>query len=323
MDIYDRMDPELATALRAQPFSVRSPDLQAVRAGLAQLAERWRINAQTPVAIEDRTVAGAADHPALKVRLYRPAEVDAPLGTLLWIHGGGYTLGTADMSDRMQADMALAGKCLIVSVDYRLAPEHPYPAAIEDCYAALKWLVSNAGALGVDPDRIAIGGQSAGGGLAAALALLARDRAEVKVNFQLLMCPMLDDRNSTLSSHAITMEGVFNREANLAGWGAYLGRAPGGDDVSPYAAPSRATDLNGLPPAYLFVGDLDLFLDEDIDYAHRLLQAGVPTELHVYAGAFHGFEVWVPDAQISLRCMQGVHAALERHLASPPRAPGS
>lgn len=134
--------------------------------------------------------------------------------------------------------------------------------------------------------------------------------------FQLLMCPMIDDRNITPSSHAITMDGVWNRAINLAGWTAYLGHEPGKADVSPYAAVARATDLKGLPPAYIPVGDLDLFLDEDIDYAQRLLQAGVPTELHVYAGAFHGFEGLVPTAQISQRCMQGVHAALRRHLAA-------
>lgn len=318
MDIYDRMDPELAAAHRAQPISMRAQDLATVRANIASMAERWRIGDEVPVAIADRIIPGAADHPDLKVRIYRPTRIEGPLAALLWIHGGGYTIGSAEMSDRSQADMALAGECLVVSVDYRLAPEHPFPAALEDCYAALKWLAAGAGELGVDGARIAIGGMSAGGGLAAALALLARDRAGLRVIFQLLMCPMLDDRNATPSSHFITMEGFFNRRANLAAWAAYLECEPGSADVAPYAAAARAENLQGLPPAYMTVGDLDLFLDEDINYAQRLLQAGVPAELHVYAGAFHGFEAWVPDADISRRCIQGVHAALRRHLASKP-----
>jgi acetyl esterase/lipase len=314
MDIYDRMDPELAAAHRARPLSLHDMDLATVRATISQMAAQNRVEPHVPVTIEDRTIDGVADHPALGVRIYRPTQASGPLPALLWIHGGGYMLGTAGMSDRTQADMALAAECLVVSVEYRLAPEHPFPVPLEDCYAALKWLAANAGELGVDSARIAIGGQSAGGGLAAALALLARDRAEVSVIFQLLMCPMIDDRNTTPSSHFITMEGFWNRRTNLSGWAAYLGREPGGADVPAYAAAARATDLKGLPPAYLAVGDLDLFLDEDITYAQRLLQAGVPTELHVYTGAFHGFEGLVPTAARSLRCMQGVHAALRRHL---------
>lgn len=314
MDIYDRMDPELAAAHRLQPLLRSSQDLTTLRAGLGQMAERRRIGPDVPVEIADRIVTGTADHPELRVRFYRPAQVRGLLPALLWIHGGGYTLGSADMSDSSQADMALAGECLVVSVDYRLAPEHPFPAPLEDCYAALKWLAANAAELGVDASRIAIGGMSAGGGLAAALALLARDRGEVPVLFQLLMCPMLDDRNITPSSHRITMEGFFNRDANLAGWAAYLNGEPGGAEVPAYAAPARAQELKGLPPAYITVGDLDLFLDEDIGYAQRLLQAGVPTELHVYAGAFHGFEMWAPSAAISQRCLQGIHQALRRHL---------
>ena len=315
MDIYDRMDKELAEVHRTMPIGaidLGAPDkLRAMMKGFADAA---RIREGTPVSVENRIIPGASDHPELTVRIYRPTEVAGPLAGLLWVHGGGYVVGTSDMSDYAQAEMALAGQCLVVSVEYRLAPEHPFPAPLDDCYAALKWLHANASELGVDPARLAVGGASAGGGLAAGLVLLARDRGEVPLIFQLLIYPMLDDRNTTHSSHFMTFDGFWNRSANLQGWRAYLGREPGGDDVSPYAAAVRATDLKGLPPAFIPVGDLDLFLDEDISYAQRLLQAGVPTELHVYPGAFHGSEGMVPKAALSQRMVRDINDALRRHL---------
>jgi acetyl esterase/lipase len=203
---------------------------------------------------------------------------------------------------------------VVASVEYRLAPEHPFPAPVEDCYAALKWLVAQSTKLGVNTARIAIGGASAGGGLAAGLAVLARDRAEVEVAFQLLIYPMIDDRTITPASATVPDTFVWTRENNLMGWRAYLGREPGGTDVSPYAAAARTTDLRGLPPAYIPVGDLDLFLDENMTYAQRLLAAGVPTELHVYPGAFHGFNGFVPNAEISRRFNTDRDSALKRML---------
>ncbi|MET0377749.1 MAG: alpha/beta hydrolase [Spongiibacteraceae bacterium] len=318
MDIYDRMDPELAAVHRNLPAgSLNFDDLAKTRALVDAMAELGRMRADMPVTIEDRIIPGVKDHPELRVRLYRPTAIAGPLAGLLWIHGGGYVIGTADMSDQRQAEMAIAGQCLVVSVDYRLAPETPFPGPLDDCYAALKWLAANAAELGVDASRIAIGGASAGGGLAAGLALLARDRDEVKVIFQLLIYPMIDDRNVTASSHFITMEKFWNRALNLRGWAQYLGKPGGSADVSPYAAASRATDLQGLPPAYIPVGDLDLFVDENIEYAQRLLQAGVPTELHIYTGAYHGSESMVPSAKISQRCLRGIDDALRRALAKP------
>jgi acetyl esterase/lipase len=206
------------------------------------------------------------------------------------------------------------GQCVVASVEYRLAPEHPFPAPVEDCYAALKWLSARSAELGVNRSRIAVGGASAGGGLAAGLALLTRDRAEVEVTFQLLIYPMIDDRNVAPASETVPDTFVWTRENNRMGWRAYLGREPGGADVSPYAAAARATDLTGLPPAYIPVGDLDLFLDENITYAQRLLAAGVPTELHVYPGAFHGFNGFVPSAEISRRFNADRDSALKRML---------
>lgn len=248
------------------------------------------------------------------MRIYRPEDAQGSLPAVLWIHGGGMVLGNIDQDDLFCKAIAKDVDCTVVSVEYRLAPEHPDPAPLEDCYSTLRWLASNAVEIGADASRIVIGGASAGGGLAAGLALLARDRDEVNVAFQLLIYPMVDDRNITPSSQAITHPSVWNREANIAGWRAYLGGEIGADDVSPYAAPARASDLSGLPPAYLAVGELDLFLDEDIDYTQRLLQAGVSTELHVYPGAFHGSDMFVADSELSQRWVADRNDALKRAL---------
>jgi acetyl esterase/lipase len=250
----------------------------------------------------------------VRVRIYRPDVQPSKLPALLWIHGGGYVMGDIEQDDRLMKQLVKRIGCVAVSVDYRLAPEHPFPAPVEDCYAGLKWLFAHADELGVEPARIAIGGASGGGGLAAGLALLARDRGEVQVAFQLLIYPMIDDRNVTPASHAITDPRMWNRESNRLGWKAYLGRDGGGADVSPYAAAARATDLTNLPPAYIPVGALDLFVDENIEYAQRLIQAGVPTELHVYPGAFHGFDLFAPSATVSKQFKADRDSALKRAL---------
>jgi acetyl esterase/lipase len=200
-----------------------------------------------------------------------------------------------------------------VSIEYRLAPEHPYPAPLDDCYVGLLWTFAHADELGVDTTRVAIGGASAGAGLAAGLGLLARDRGEVQLAYQLLIYPMIDDRNVSASSHIVKAP-IWSREANLLGWHAYLGHEPGGADEPIYAAPARAEDLSGLPPTFIGVGTLDVFRDEDIHYALRLLAAGVPTELHVYPGAPHGFELMVPHAAVSRQAGRDIDDALGRAL---------
>lgn len=235
-----------------------------------------------------------------------------PLPALLWIHGGGYVIGSADGEDAGVKSMVSAVGCAAVSVDYRLAPETPHPGPVEDCYAALKWMYTHASELGVDATRIAIGGASAGGGLAAALGLLARDRGEVPLVFQLLIYPMLDDRTVILADpHPYTGEFIWTAEANRFGWRSLLGQEPGGPDVSPYAAAARAESLAGLPPTFINVGSLDLFLEEDLEYARRLMRAGVPTELHVYPGAYHGFNM-VADAQVTQAAARDELSALKR-----------
>lgn len=264
------------------------------------------------LSVDVRTIAGLDDDPDLEVRVYRPADVGQDAPALLWIHGGGLVLLDAESDEANCAQRAVNVSCVVVSVDYRLAPESPFPAAVRDCYAALSWLANNTAELGVDPARIAIGGASAGGGLAAGLALMARDRGGPDVCFQLLVFPMLDHRNITHSSRVITDGRVWNRAANVAAWGYYL---DGADEVSPYASPAIATDVAGLPPAFIPVGDLDLFYDEDVAYAQALGRAGVPVELRVYPGAFHASSGLVADAPLSVRWRSDEDDALRRAFA--------
>jgi acetyl esterase/lipase len=224
------------------------------------------------------------------VRLYRPAGAAATTPALLWIHGGGYVIGSAAQDDLLCRRFVKELGITVAAVDYRLAPEHPYPAPLDDCYTALQWL---AALPSVDGDRIAIGGASAGGGLCAALALLARDRDGVKPVFQVLVYPMIDDR-SVGSDLYNPGHRLWNASSNQFGWQAYLGGAD-----PEVAAPARRTDLAGLPPAWLGVGTLDLFHDEDLAYAERLRAAGVPCQVHVVPGAFHGFDGIAAKADIS------------------------
>jgi acetyl esterase/lipase len=321
MNFIDQIDPELRAVVEKLPTD-RPMDLTKIPAARVKMNKMVTTLLAGMPAIEgvtgrDQLVPGFQGDPAVRVRVYRPDHQPSTLPALLWIHGGGYVMGDIEQDDRLMKQLVKRIDCVAVSVDYRLAPEHPFPAPVEDCYAGLKWLFAHAGELGVDPSRIAIGGASGGGGLAAGLALLARDRGEVKVAFQLLIYPMIDDRNVTPASHAITDSRMWNREANRLGWRAYLGRDGGGADVSPYAAASRATDLTNLPPAYIPVGALDLFVDENIEYAQRLIQAGVPTELHVYPGAFHGFDLFAPSAKVSKQFKADRDNALKQALHAP------
>jgi acetyl esterase/lipase len=313
MNVDELLDREVGSALIASGYgSVSYPETP-------DLVPDFRLNRPmvlvpldpaSTIRIRDVRVPGAKGDPDVLVRVYSPPKSATARPCCYWIHGGGYIFGSIDMSDARCVQTAESLDCVVVSVEYRLAPEHPFPAPLDDCYAGLAWTAAHADELGIDPERIAIAGQSAGGGLAAALALLVRDRGEIPLCFQMLIYPMIDDRNTTPSSHLVTK--VWTRETNLLGWRCYLGHEPGIDGVSPYAAAARAEDLRGLAPAFIGVGTLDVFRDENIDYAGRLLAAGVPTELHVYPGAPHGFEGLAPQAEVSQRFSRDIAEALRR-----------
>ena len=318
IDISGRLDAEHRAVLDALPREPRNwSDIAAMRKKF--VADRLALGQPVlppTVTVADRSVPGFDGGSDPRLRLYVPDALAAP-AAFYWIHGGGTVIGDVEMNDFYCANIAAKLGILVTSVDYRLAPEHPFPDGLEDCYAGFKWLAAGGADMGIDPGRIAIGGGSAGGLLAAALALLARDRGECRPCFQMLVYPMLDDRNVTPSSYAVTDPRVWDRASSLAAWNAYLQGNAGGEEVSPYASPARAQDLAGLPPAYINVGDLDLFLDEDIAYARALSTAGVAVELHVYPGAYHGSPGAVPDSPLSRRWIEDELAALGRALGVP------
>jgi len=311
------VDLELVAALDTFPaISLTTESLPQTRASFKEMMNT-QLSVPHPefsmISVSERHILGPQDAPDVRVLVYLPAHVHQALPALLWMHGGGYVLGTANQEELLIKSIISSVGCAVISVDYRLAPETPHPGPVEDCYAALKWVYTHTDELGVDTTRIAIGGASAGAGLTAGLALLMRDRGEVPLVFQLLIYPMLDDRTVTATMpNPYTGEFMWTADTNRFGWTAYLGQKPGGSDVSPYAAAARADHLEGLPPTFIGVGSLDLFVDEDIEYAHRLLRAGVPTELRVYPGAFHTFDMVVEGAQVTQSLIRDKMNALKR-----------
>lgn len=300
---------ELIPTIDALPsFDLNDAVLPAVRAGLsAAVAKRPPLPPRlAKVRCDERMLPGPPGAPAVRVLVYAPAEEsDTPRPALLHIHGGGFVFGAPEVGDALMRSLVADLGCVAVSVAYRLAPETRFPGALEDCYTALLWLHAQAEPLRVDPGRIAVLGESAGGGHAAGLSRLALQRGEVSICLQLLDAPMLDDRTgSTTTAHPHCGEFVWKPSSNRFGWHALLGAEPGTPAVPAQAVPARASDLAGLPATFIIVGALDLFLEEDLEYARRLIRAGVPTELHVIPGAFHGFaavESAAPQVQASLR----------------------
>jgi acetyl esterase/lipase len=263
-------------------------------------------------AVEERTVPGPEGGPDVALIVIRPTTTAAPAPALYHVHGGGMFGGSARDALGSVLDLAEVVGAAVVSVDYRLAPETPHPGPVEDCYAGLVWTAAEGG---FDRDRIVLVGGSAGGGIAAAVALLARDRGGPAPAGQLLMCPMLDDRNDSPSVRQLAGLPMWNRQADEVGWTALLGDARGGADVSPYAAPARASDLSGLPPTFIDVGSADSFRDEDVDYAGRIWLAGGVAELHVWPGGYHGSDGIAPHAALSKAAVAARQDWLRRVLA--------
>ena len=251
---------------------------------------------------------------AIRLRIYRPKTMNAPVPGLVWFHGGGYIIGKPEQNDPCCFQYVRQAGIVVVSVDYRTAPKHPFPTPLEDGYEALKWVSAHAGSLGLDADRIAIGGESAGGGLAAALTQLAHDRQEVNPIFQILVYPMLDDRSTISPEFANRSFSIWNLNSNRFGWESYLQQECGAEEVPPYSVPSRRQDLTGLPPAWIGVGSLDLFHAENTAYAQRLKECGVPCELVVVPGAFHGFELLAPKSTIGQDFRNSQISALRKYL---------
>ncbi|WP_026119654.1 alpha/beta hydrolase [Nocardiopsis ganjiahuensis] len=306
------MDPELEAFLPFVPQGDLSDPLASRRA-YAEVASARPLPDLSDLEVEDRTVPAASDTaastaPGVPVRLYRPRRTR---GALVWMHGGGWAMGDVDTEHPWAARIALDADLVVISVGYRLAPEAPFPAAMDDVYTVLNWAAENAAELGIDPDRIAVGGHSAGANLAAAVSLRARDEQGPPIRFQLLNEPSLDDRQESWSARNFTDTPWATRKLLTQAWQLYLGAVP----ATVYAAPARATDLSGLPPAYIATAEFDPSRDEQIDYALRLLQAGVSVELHQWPGTFHGSQA-VLSAEVSQRQVAELTGALRRAMAA-------
>lgn len=280
--------PELREAL------AKLPSLPVHSALFRRLAP-WLMKLRRPPEMPDVSLEVRKETPAM--RLYRP-HMRRSDGALLWIHGGGYIIGAASIDDALCAQFARELGVVVVSAEYRLAPHHAFPRPLDDCHASWRWLLEHSGAMGIDPERIAVGGMSAGGGLAAALVQRACDEGGVRPVAQLLMAPMLDDRTAARAELDRLGHPVWNNKLNRLGWASYLGIEPGAADLPSYAAPARRPDLSGLPPAWIGVGSIELFREEDTRYAQRLEESGIPVVLKIVPGAPHGFEAWGRDTTI-------------------------
>ncbi len=306
-----RLHPDLAAALDGAPpaFALDDTTLAAQRA-----ARSVTLSTTCDVAGIERLDVTVGTIPVV---VHRPVGASRAPG-VLWIHGGGYVVGASAPDDRRAERWASRYGAVVVQPRYRLAPEHPYPAGLDDCLGALAWARTHADELGLDPTRIGVGGSSAGGGLAAAVALVVRDRRLAPLAFQLLIAPMLDDRRTTVSSHWAQVP-VWPPASNRYGWRAYLGGLAG-DDVPSHAAPARAADVSGLPPTLITVGSVDGFLDEDVAYAQRLWHAGVDVELRVHAGIPHGIGLVAPHTAVVRAILDEIDTWLADRLADRPAA---
>ena len=309
-------DPELAAFLAAAPgmfpLGMTYDDIAQLRA-MGEMTVEMAIG-DAAVTCTDHEIRGH-DGATILVSVIAPRD-RAPAGPGIYhMHGGGMVMGNRFIGADVLARWAVEHGAVCVSIDYRLAPEHRAPTLVEDCYAGLVWMAENAAALGVDPDRIVVFGGSAGGGLAAGTALLARDRGGPWLLGQILQCPMIDDRGDTPSARQFEGQGVWDRQCNVTAWQAVLGDRYGTDAVDPYSAPARMADLSNLPPTFIDVGSTETFRDEAVNYAQRIMAAGGLCELHVWPGAFHGFYSIVPDAAVSQACTATRDAWLKQLLS--------
>jgi len=308
------VDPELIELLEIwpeTPFTLENlPALRALRVEIPPVE-----SAGAEITVTTHMAPGPVGAPDVAVTTFTPPTTrGTPLPGIFHIHGGGYVVGTADEMEPHLRPLAAALNCFIATVDYRLAPETPFPGPVEDCYAGLAWVLAHAQELGIDARRVGVMGESAGGGLAAALALLVRDRGALQLSFQHLVYPMLDDRTcSAPDPHPYTGEFVWTAASNTFGWSSLLGCPPGSQGISPYAVPARATDLSRLPPTFIATAALDLFVEENLEYARRLMRHGVPVELHVYPGAYHGFD-FDPKAEVAIQARRDRLEGLKRAL---------
>ena len=313
-------DPELAAALAMLgdvfPREFTIDDIPALRQNPALRPQtNEEIGRDGAFEITERRVPGPVGSPAITLLICQPTDAPTPTAAVYYMHSGGMIMGDARRGLPQILDWAEELGVAVISVEYRLAPETQHPGPVEDCYAGLAWTAANAIRLGIDPSRIVAAGGSAGGGLAAAVALMARDRGGPSPAGQMLMCPMLDDRNDTTSAVQLAGMGIWDQSANEVGWTALLGAARGGPEVSPYAAPARASDLSQLPPAFIDVGSAETFRDEAVTYASRIWEAGGTAELHVWPGGFHGFPGLAPQAAVSQNAIAAQRNWLGRILA--------
>ncbi len=315
MSTIDLVDPELRDALAQWPqVPLSAETLARRRADMLALANTVAKPDLPDIVADEIYVGSAFGAKPIRVLTYRPARSGDPLPVIVHIHGGGFVMGAPEMKDVENRLFASELTCAIYSVDHRLAPEAPHPAPLEDIYSVFVWLHANAGRLGLDPARIGIKGESGGGGFAAAAALYARDRQGPKFAFQHLIYPMIDDRSAVRKDlHPCVGEFVWTQANNYFGWRSLLGEEPGSPGVSPYAAAARAADVSGLPPTFISVGGLDLFLEENLTYADRLSRAGVPVEFHLYPRAHHGF-YRATNARVTRQAEHDTREALRRFL---------
>jgi acetyl esterase/lipase len=313
------LDPELAAALAAMPKGANGSlmdltDIPALRAQVEALNARLQSPAPDPRITVETLQVQRSDRSTLDVVLFKPSGADGLLPAVLWFHAGGQVLGTAHGDAEYHGTLALSLSSVIAVVDYRLAPETPAPGTAEDGYLAYTYLVAHAGDHQIDPGRIGIAGASGGGGVAAATALMIRDRGAARPCLLSLSYPMLDDRNETPSSFQVTDIGIWDRRENLLAWAAVLGDRAGQPDVDPYSAPGRATELHAIPETFIAAAQFDVFRDENIDFGNRLMAAGVPVELHVYAHAYHAWDRFAPASHLARSFEHTWHEFLSRRL---------